>query len=160
AAEVAAAAQVGLRFHPCRGSMDLGRSRGGLPPDDVVEDRDEILAATEAAIAEHHDPAPDSMLRVAVAPCSPFSVTPELLRAPAARAGRRGVRLHTPLAETRDEEAFCRERFGRTPAQYLDDLGWLAGDVWLAHCVHLDAAAIARFGRTRTGVAHCPTSNG
>ncbi|HXM55856.1 MAG TPA: 8-oxoguanine deaminase [Candidatus Dormibacteraeota bacterium] len=159
-AEVEAARHVGLRFHPCRGSMDLGRSRGGLPPDEVVEDRDQILAATERAIDNHHDPAPDSMLRIAVAPCSPFSVTRELLRDCADLARRRGVRLHTHLAETRDEEAFCRERFGRTPAQYVDDLGWLAEDVWLAHCVHLDAAAIDRFGATRTGVAHCPSSNG
>jgi cytosine/adenosine deaminase-related metal-dependent hydrolase len=160
AAEVEAARGIGLRFHPCRGSMDLGRSRGGLPPDEVVEDRDEILAATEAAIDRHHDPAPDSMLRVAVAPCSPFSVTPELLRDSADLARRRGVRLHTHLAETLDEERFCRERFGCTPAEYLDGLGWLAGDVWLAHCVHLDAAAVGRFGATRTGVAHCPSSNG
>ncbi|HSR25212.1 MAG TPA: 8-oxoguanine deaminase, partial [Candidatus Eisenbacteria bacterium] len=160
AAEVAAARQLGLRFHPCRGSMDLGRSRGGLPPDEVVEDRDEILAATEAAIDRHHDPAPDAMLRVAVAPCSPFSVTRELLRESAALARRRGVRLHTHLAETLDEEAFCRERFGCTPAQYLDELGWLAGDVWLAHCVHLETEAIRRFGATGTGVAHCPSSNG
>jgi len=160
AAEVAAAREVGLRFHPCRGSMDLGRSRGGLPPDDVVEDRDEILAATEAAIDRHHDPSPGSMVRVAVAPCSPFSVTEDLLRESAGLARRRGVRLHTHLAETLDEEAFCRERFGRTPAEYLDDLGWLAGDVWLAHCVHLGPGGVRRLGATRTGVAHCPTSNG
>jgi cytosine/adenosine deaminase-related metal-dependent hydrolase len=159
AAEVAAARQVGLRFHPCRGSMDLGRSAGGLPPDEVVEGIDEILAATEAAIDRHHDPAPGSMLRIAVAPCSPFSVSADLLRESAALARRRGVRLHTHLAETLDEEVFCRERFGRTPAQYLDDLGWLAGDVWLAHCVHLDAAAVDRFAATATGVAHCPSSN-
>jgi 8-oxoguanine deaminase len=159
AAEVEAARQVGLRFHPCRGSMDLGRSRGGLPPDEVVEDRDEILAATEAAIDRYHDPAPGSMLRVAVAPCSPFSVTGELLRESADLARRRGVRLHTHLAETLDEDAFCRERFGRTPAQHLDDLGWLGGDVWLAHCVHLGPEAVRRFGATRTGVAHCPSSN-
>jgi cytosine/adenosine deaminase-related metal-dependent hydrolase len=159
AAEVEAARQVGLRFHPCRGSMDLGRSHGGLPPDEVVEDSDEILAATEAAIDRHHDPSPGSMLRIAVAPCSPFSVTGELLRESAALARRRGVRLHTHLAETLDEEAYCRERFGRSPAEYLDDLGWLADDVWLAHCVHLDAAAVRRFGATGTGVAHCPSSN-
>ncbi len=159
AAEVEAACDIGLRFHPCRGSMDLGRSRGGLPPDEVVEDRDEVLAATEAAIDRHHDPSFGSMLRVAVAPCSPFSATAELMRDSAALARRRGVRLHTHLAETADEEAFCRERFGRTPAEYLDDLGWLADDVWLAHCVHLDRSAVARFGATGTGVAHCPSSN-
>ena len=159
AAEVEAARQVGLRFHPCRGSMDLGRSRGGLPPDEVVEDRDEILAATEAAIDRHHDPAPGSMLRIAVAPCSPFSVTEELLRESADLARRRGVRLHTHLAETLDEEAFCREQFGMRPVDYLDDLGWLGDDVWLAHCVHLSDAEVARFGATGTGVAHCPGSN-
>jgi cytosine/adenosine deaminase-related metal-dependent hydrolase len=159
AAEVEAAREVGLRFHPCRGSMDLGRSSGGLPPDEVVEDRDEILAATEAAIDRHHDPAPDSMLRIAVAPCSPFSVTGELLRESATLARRRGVRLHTHLAETLDEERYCRERFGRSPVEHLDDLGWLAGDVWLAHCVHLDETAVLRFGATGTGVAHCPSSN-
>jgi cytosine/adenosine deaminase-related metal-dependent hydrolase len=159
AAEVEAAREIGVRFHPCRGSMDLGRSRGGLPPDEVVEDRDEILAATEAAIDRHHDPAPGSMLRIAVAPCSPFSVTEELLHESAALARRRGVRLHTHLAETLDEDVYCRERFGRTPVEYLDDLGWLADDVWLAHCVHLDAPAVRRFGATGTGVAHCPSSN-
>jgi cytosine/adenosine deaminase-related metal-dependent hydrolase len=159
AAEVEAAREVGLRFHPCRGSMDLGRSRGGLPPDEVVEDLDEILSATEAAIDRHHDPAPGSMLRVAVAPCSPFSVTAELLRESAALARRMAVRLHTHLAETLDEETFCRERHGCTPAQYLDGLGWLADDVWLAHCVHLEPAAVRRFAATGTGVAHCPSSN-
>jgi cytosine/adenosine deaminase-related metal-dependent hydrolase len=159
AAEVEAAREIGLRFHPCRGSMDLGRSRGGLPPDAVVEDRDEILAATEAAIDRYHDPSFGSMLRVAVAPCSPFSVTGDLMRESAGLARRRGVRLHTHLAETAEEEAFCRERFARTPAEYLDELGWLAGDVWLAHCVHLDGPAVARFGATGTGVAHCPSSN-
>jgi cytosine/adenosine deaminase-related metal-dependent hydrolase len=158
-AEVAAARQVGLRFHPCRGSMDLGRSRGGLPPDEVVEDMDEILAATEAAIDRYHDASPASMLRIAVAPCSPFSVTRDLMRESAALARCRGVRLHTHLAETVDEEAFCQERFGCTPAEYLDQLEWLADDVWLAHCVHLAPAAIVRLGQTGTGVAHCPSSN-
>jgi cytosine/adenosine deaminase-related metal-dependent hydrolase len=158
-AEIAAAREIGLRFHPCRGSMDLGRSRGGLPPDSVVEDLDEALAATEAAIDRHHDPAPASMLRIAVAPCSPFSVSVELMRESAALARRRGVRLHTHLAETVEEEAFCRERFGRTPAEYVDELGWLDGDVWLAHCIHLSASAVARLGRAGTGVAHCPSSN-
>jgi cytosine/adenosine deaminase-related metal-dependent hydrolase len=159
AAEVAAARAIGLRFHPCRGSMDLGRSRGGLPPDEVVEDRDEILSATEEAIDRHHDASPDSMLRIAVAPCSPFSVSEDLLRESAALARRRGVRLHTHLAETLDEEAFCHERFRRTPVEYLDDLGWLADDVWLAHCVHVETPAVRRLGETGTGVAHCPSSN-
>ncbi len=159
AAEVAAAVGLGIRFHPCRGSMDLGRSRGGLPPDEIVEDRDSVLAATEAAIERYHDPSPGSMLRIAVAPCSPFSVSGELMREAAALARRRGVRLHTHLAETVEEEAYCRERFGRTPVQYLEDLGWLGDDVWLAHCVHLDSASVRRFGDTGTAVAHCPSSN-
>ena len=159
-AEVEAARTVGLRFHPTRGSMDLGQSRGGLPPDSVVEDVDAILAASSDAIDRFHDPSPGSMLQVALAPCSPFSVTADLLRASAALARERGVRLHTHLAETLDEEEYCLERFGVRPAQYLDDLGWLGPDVWLAHCCHLDEAEVRRFGETGTGVAHCPTSNG
>jgi cytosine/adenosine deaminase-related metal-dependent hydrolase len=139
--------------------MDLGRSVGGLPPDEVVEDRDAILAASEAAIDRFHDPAPGAMLRVALAPCSPFSVTQELMAETAELARRRGVRLHTHLAETFDEEVFCLERFGVRPVQYLEDLGWLGDDVWLAHCVFLDEAEIAQFGATGTGVAHCPSSN-
>jgi cytosine/adenosine deaminase-related metal-dependent hydrolase len=157
--EVQAAASIGLRFHPCRGSMDLGRSDGGLPPDAIVEDRDAILAASEAAIDRFHDPAPGAMVRVALAPCSPFSVTSGLMADAAALARRRGVRLHTHLAETLDEEAFCLERFGVRPVDHLDELGWLGDDVWLAHCVHLDDAEVARFGATGTGVAHCPSSN-
>ena len=158
-ATVAAARDVGLRFHPTRGSMDLGASSGGLPPDEVVEDIDAILAATEQAISDFHDPGPGSMLRMGVAPCSPFSVTGELMRAAADLARDRRVRLHTHLAETADEDEFCAERFGCTPVEYLDSLGWLAGDVWLAHGVHLDDAAIARLAATGTGVAHCPSSN-
>ena len=159
AAEIEAARELGLRFQPCRGSMDLGRSAGGLPPDDIVEDRDEILAATAAAIDRWHDPAPGAMLRVAVAPCSPFSVSDALMTESAELARSRGVRLHTHLAETREEEAFCLERFGCRPVEYLADRGWLGDDVWLAHCVHLDADEVERFGRTQTGVAHCPSSN-
>jgi cytosine/adenosine deaminase-related metal-dependent hydrolase len=159
AAEIEAASRVGLRFHPTRGSMDLGQSKGGLPPDRVVEDRDEILAATQAAIEKHHDPAPDAMVRVAVAPCSPFSVTPELLTDAAGLARRHGVLLHTHVAETLDEEDFCRERFGCAPIEYMDRLGWLGPDVWFAHAVHLDDGAVATLRRTGTGVAHCPSSN-
>ena len=159
AAEIGSAAAVGLRFHPTRGSMDLGASQGGLPPDSVVEDIDAILAATEDAIARFHDPAYDSMVRVAVAPCSPFSATAKLMTEAAALARRHGVRLHTHLAETEDEESFCRERFGATPTEYVDSLGWLGDDVWMAHAVHLDDAAVARFAATGTGVAHCPSSN-
>ena len=159
AAEIQAARELGLRFHPCRGSMDLGRSSGGLPPDEIVEDRDRILAATEEAVARWHDPAPDSLLRIAVAPCSPFSVTGELMRESADLARRLGVRLHTHLAETVEEERFCLDRFGVRPVEYLDDLGWIGPDVWLAHCVHLSAAEIQRLGGAGTGVAHCPSSN-
>ena len=159
-ATITAAADVGLRFHPTRGSMDLGASSGGLPPDAVVESRDEILAATQAAIEEFHDPAPDSMLRIGVAPCSPFSVTGALMAEAAELARRAGVRMHTHLAETADETQFCAERFGCTPVQYVESLGWLGDDVWLAHGVHLDDAAIASLAATGTGVAHCPSSNG
>jgi cytosine/adenosine deaminase-related metal-dependent hydrolase len=159
AAEIDAARAVGLRFHPCRGSMDLGESDGGLPPDSVVEDRDAALAATESAIDRWHDPAPDAMVRIAVAPCSPFSVTPELMRDAAELARRRGVLLHTHLAETTDEESYCRERFGRSSLDYAADLDWLGEDVWFAHAIHLDDAGVKRVGESRTGVAHCPSSN-
>jgi cytosine/adenosine deaminase-related metal-dependent hydrolase len=159
AVEVEAAGELGLRFHPCRGSMDLGKSGGGLPPDEVVEDRDEVLAASEEAIGRFHDPSPGSMLRVALAPCSPFSVTRSLMAEAAELARKKGVRLHTHLAETRDEEDFCLEQYGVRPVEYLEDLGWLGEDVWLAHCVHLNEAEIGRLGETGTGVAHCPSSN-
>src|SRR3954451_8070919 len=157
--EVEAARAIGVRFHPCRGSMDLGRSAGGLPPDEVVEDRDVILAASEAAIDRFHDPSPGAMVRVALAPCSPFSVTRELMADAAELARKHGVRLHTHLAETLDEEEFCLELFGVRPVQCLEDLGWLGEDVWLAHCVHLSADEVRQFGATGTGVAHCPSSN-
>jgi cytosine/adenosine deaminase-related metal-dependent hydrolase len=159
AVEIEAARELGIRFHPCRGSMDLGVSNGGLPPDAVVEDRDEILTACAEAIDRYHDPSPNSMLQIALAPCSPFSVTKELMRESAELARARGVRLHTHMAETVEEEAFCLELFGVRPVEYLDELGWLGPDVWLAHCVHLDEAEIARFVATDTGVAHCPSSN-
>ena len=159
AAEIEAARDVGLRFHPCRGSMDLGRSDGGLPPDEVVEDRDAVLTASAEAADRWHDPTPGSMLRVALAPCSPFSVTGELMRESAELARNRGLRLHTHLAETLDEESFCRERFGASPLEYVESLGWTGPDVWFAHAVHLDDAAVKRIGVTRTGVAHCPSSN-
>ncbi|MFD4441368.1 8-oxoguanine deaminase [Nocardia sp. NPDC058519] len=160
AAEIGAAADVGLRFHPARGSMDLGRSQGGLPPDAVVESIDDILAASAAAIADWHDPSFDAMVRIALAPCSPFSVTADLMRESAALARSAGVRLHTHLAETFDELDFCQQGFGCTPAEYMEQLGWLGEDVWYAHGVHLDDPAIAAMARTGTGVAHCPTSNG
>jgi cytosine/adenosine deaminase-related metal-dependent hydrolase len=160
AAEVSAARELGIRFHPCRGAMDLGQSHGGLPPDNIVEEIGAALSAGEDAIARFHDPRPGALLRVALAPVSPFSVTPELLTETAALARARGVRLHTHLAETTDEEEFCRERFGMRPLELLEQLGWVGDDVWLAHCVHLDESECARMGAAGTGVAHCPTSNG
>jgi cytosine/adenosine deaminase-related metal-dependent hydrolase len=159
-AEISAAQMIGLRFQPARGSMDLGASAGGLPPDSVVEDRDAILTATAEAIDRWHDPAPEAMLKIVVAPCSPFSVSEGLMREGAELARAKGVRLHTHLAETADEDAYCAEHYGCTPTQYAEGLGWLGADVWMAHCVHLDDDAIDRFAATGTGVAHCPTSNG
>jgi cytosine/adenosine deaminase-related metal-dependent hydrolase len=159
AAEIEAARTVGLRFLPTRGSMDLGESKGGLPPDHVVEEIDAILDATAEAIDRHHDPSPDSMLRIGVAPCSPFSVTGDLLAQAAKLARDKGVRLHTHLAETTDEDAFCRERFGCSPVDYVESLGWLGPDVWLAHGVHFDDNGIAALASSQTGIAHCPSSN-
>lgn len=159
AAEIEAAQGLGIRFHPTRGSMDLGQTQGGLPPDNVVEDRDQILIATEDAIRRFHDPADDAMLKIAVAPCSPFSVTGELMKEAAQLARRENVRLHTHLAETIDEENFCQKKFGCSPTDYVESLGWLGPDVWMAHAIHLDDSAIDKFGRTGTGTAHCPSSN-
>jgi cytosine/adenosine deaminase-related metal-dependent hydrolase len=156
---VEAAGELGLRFHPCRGSMSLGESKGGLPPDSVVEDEESILADTESMIKRFHDPKPGSMCRVAVAPCSPFSVTPELMRESAALARRHGLRMHTHVAETLDEEKFCLERFGKRPMELMEDLGWTGDDVWYAHGIHLNDAEVDRVAETRTGIAHCPSSN-
>jgi cytosine/adenosine deaminase-related metal-dependent hydrolase len=156
---VDSARELGLRFHPCRGSMSLGESRGGLPPDSVVEDEDAILADTEAMIKRFHDPSPGSMCRVVVAPCSPFSVTPELMRESAALARRHGVRLHTHVAETLDEERFCIERLNRRPLELMEDLGWTGDDVWYAHGIHLNDGEVDRVAGSKTGIAHCPSSN-
>jgi cytosine/adenosine deaminase-related metal-dependent hydrolase len=156
---VDAARELGLRFHPCRGSMSLGESNGGLPPDSVVEDEDSILADTESMIKRFHDPKPGSMCRVAVAPCSPFSVTPELMRESAALARRHGLRMHTHVAETLDEEKFCLERFGKRPMELMEDLGWTGDDVWYAHGIHLNDAEVDRVAQTNTAIAHCPSSN-
>ncbi|WP_049569001.1 8-oxoguanine deaminase [Streptomyces sp. SBT349] len=158
-AEIRAAAEIGVRFTATRGSMDLGVSDGGLPPDFAVETTEEALRATERAVREYHDPSPNAMLRVAVAPCSPFSVTTELMREAAALARRLGVRLHTHGSETVEEERFCHERFGMGPTAYFESTGWLGEDVWMAHCVHMSDDDIAAFARTGTGVAHCPSSN-
>ena len=156
---VEAARELGIRFQPCRGSMSLGRSAGGLPPDAVVEDHDAILADSERLVEAFHDPGPGSMCRVSIAPCSPFSVTPELMRDSAQLARRHGLRLHTHLAETVDEEEFCFEKFGKRPVELLEDLEWVGTDVWLAHGVHFSQPEIQRLGRSRTGIAHCPSSN-
>ncbi|GAA2468893.1 MULTISPECIES: 8-oxoguanine deaminase [Actinomycetes] len=156
---IRAAHETGVRFTLARGSMDRGESDGGLPPDFAVESLDGALAATEATVKEHHDPSFDAMTQVAVAPCSPFSVSTELLRNAAELARRLGVRLHTHGSETVEEEKFCHELFGMGPTDYFESTGWLGEDVWMAHCVHMNDSDIAAFARTRTGVAHCPSSN-
>src|SRR5438093_7088850 len=158
-AEVQAAREIGVRIVASRGSMDLGASAGGLPPDSVVEEPDAVLADTERLAGELHEPGPGARVQVAVAPCSPFSVTGRLMEESALLARRLGLPLHTHLAETIEEEEYCRELYGCTPVEHLERLGWLAEDVWCAHCVHLSGADVARFGESGTGVAHCPTSN-
>ncbi|WP_433272894.1 8-oxoguanine deaminase [Actinosynnema sp. CS-041913] len=157
---VDAGRRIGIRLHAVRGSMDRGRSDGGLPPDDLVEDIDTALTATEKAIDDHHDPSPEALVRVAVGPCSPFTVSTGLMTGAAELARAKGVRLHTHLAETADEEDQCQAEFGCTPAEYAERTGWLGEDVWLAHTVHLSPAAVRKLGATGTGSAHCPTSNG
>jgi cytosine/adenosine deaminase-related metal-dependent hydrolase len=158
-AEVQAARELGVRIVASRGSMDLGESDGGLPPDELVEDLDAVLADTERLAGGLHEAQRGARVQIAVAPCSPFSVTGKLMEESAALARRLGLPLHTHLAETVEEEAYCRELYGCTPVEYLERLGWLAEDVWCAHCVHLSPDDVARFGATGTGVAHCPTSN-
>jgi 8-oxoguanine deaminase len=158
-AEILAARELGIRFQPTRGSMSRGRSQGGLPPDDVVQAEDVILEDCRRLIREYHDPRPGGMTRIALAPCSPFSVTTELMQRTADLARENGVRLHTHMAETIDEEKYCLEIYGCRPVEYLRRLGWLGQDVWLAHCVHLNADEVKLFGETGTGVAHCPSSN-
>ena len=161
--QFAAAAQLGMRFHGARGSMSLGESQGGLPPDRVTEVESDILHDCRRVVEQYHDPAPFAMQRVVLAPCSPFSVTPALMRESVDLARSFGedanVRLHTHLAETRDEEAFCLAHFGARPVAYAQELGWVGDDVWHAHCVHLNDEEIDRFAASRTGVAHCPSSN-
>ena len=158
--EIRAARELGVRFHPTRGSMSLGQSQGGLPPDRICEDEADILTDCERVIAEFHDPEPYSMLRIGLAPCSPFSVTPELMRKTAELARRHpGVRLHTHLAETIDENRFCEDQFGLRPLPYAESLGWTGDDVWFAHMVHPDNDEIGLMAKTGCGVCHCPSSN-
>ena len=157
--QIEGAAAVGLRFHAARGSMSLGESDGGLPPDSVVEDDETILLDTERVINAFHDPTPGAMTRVVVAPCSPFSVTADLMRESAELARRHGVHLHTHVAETHDEEQFCIETFGRRPVELMEDLGWVGNDVWYAHGIYINDAEIGRLSESGTGVAHCPSSN-
>ena len=158
-AEVQAARELGVRIVASRGSMDLGASEGGLPPDELVEEVDAVLADTERLVGELHETTPGARVQIAVAPCSPFSVTKRLMTESADLARRHGLTLHTHLAETVEEEAYCMELYGATPVEYLTDLGWLGRDVWCAHCVHLSADDVADFAGSDTGVAHCPTSN-
>src|SRR5689334_19681995 len=158
-AEVQAAREIGVRIVASRGSMDLGESDGGLPPDELVEELDAVLAETERLAGALHEPGPGSRVQIAVAPCSPFSVTGRLMEESAALALRLRLLLHTHLAETLEEDAYCQELYGCTPVEYLESLGWLTHDVWCAHCVHLTENDIATFARTGVGVAHCPTSN-
>jgi len=156
---IGAAQDMGMRFHASRGSMSVGRSKGGLPPDAVVEEEASILRDSQRLIEQYHDGSRHAMLRILLAPCSPFSVSRELMRDSAVLARQYGVSLHTHLAENDNDIAYSREKFGLTPAQYAHDLGWVGHDVWHAHCVKLDEEGIALFARTGTGVAHCPCSN-
>ena len=158
-AEIRAAQELGFRFHPTRGSMSLSQKDGGLPPDSVVQDDDTILAASEEAVARHHDAAAGAMIRIALAPCSPFSVTPELMRRTAELAERLDVRLHTHLAEDPDEDAYCLDVYGRRPIEHFEACGWGSDRAWVAHCIYPNDAEVERLGSWGTGVAHCPSSN-
>ncbi len=157
--EIETALAMGARFHPTRGSMSRGRSQGGLPPDDVVQDPETILKDCDRLIAKYHDPKPHAMCRIALAPCSPFSVTTGLLRDTIRFAREKGVICHTHLCETRDEEAYCLQTHGLRPLEYMESVDWVGPDVWYAHGIHFNEAEIDRLARTGTGIAHCPTSN-
>jgi cytosine/adenosine deaminase-related metal-dependent hydrolase len=159
AAEITAASELGMRFHPTRGSMSLSVKDGGLPPDSVVQDDDEILADSERLVDRYHDRSHGAMVQVALAPCSPFSVTPRLMRETAALAERLDVRLHTHLAEDPDEDRFAMETLGKRTIDHFEDVGWMTERAWVAHCIYPDAGEIARLGRAGVGVAHCPSSN-
>ncbi|MBZ5534624.1 MAG: 8-oxoguanine deaminase [Acidobacteriia bacterium] len=157
--EIRAAREMGIRFQPTRGSMSRGRSQGGLPPDDVVQGEVEVMRDCERVVSRYHDAAKFSMCRIALAPCSPFSVTIELMKSTIQFARQHGLRVHTHLAETSDEEGYCQKTYSCRPVELMQSLGWLGPDVWFAHCVHLNHAEVDLFARTGTGVAHCPTSN-
>lgn len=157
--EIEAARETGLRLHASRGSMSLGESQGGLPPDSVVEDEESILKDTQRLIETYHQAQPGAYVQVVVAPCSPFSVTPELMRQSAALARDYGVRLHTHLAETEDEEDFCLDNFGHRPVGYMRELDWIGSDVWFAHSIYVNRDEIDLYSQTGCGVAHCPSSN-
>jgi cytosine/adenosine deaminase-related metal-dependent hydrolase len=157
--QVEAAHRVGIRFHVSRGSMSVGRSQGGLPPDDWVEDADAILADCHRVVSTYHDRSPGAMIQVVISPCSPFTVSPDLMKQSAQLARSLGVRLHTHLAETRDEEEYCKELFGTRPVEYAEEVEWLGEDVWFAHAVHVSDQDLAAMAGTKTGVGHCPTSN-
>jgi cytosine/adenosine deaminase-related metal-dependent hydrolase len=157
--EIRAAMEIGIRFHAARGAMSVGESDGGLPPDDMVEDEDAILRDTQRAIESYHDSKRGAMIRIAVAPCSPFTVSQALMREAAALARSYGVRLHTHLAETADDVAYSLEKFGLLPGDYARAVDWVGADVWHAHCVCLNEREISLFGRTGTGICHCPSSN-
>ena len=159
AADIEGAQRAGIRFHPCRGSMSLSKKDGGLPPDSVVQTEDEILADCQRMIEQYHEPGPFAMLRIALAPCSPFSVTADLMRESVKLAKETGVLLHTHLAETVDEEAYCLRRSGMRPVDLMEDLGWLRNDVWFAHLVVLNESDIAKLSAANVGMAHCPSSN-
>ncbi|MFZ2098614.1 MAG: 8-oxoguanine deaminase [Anaerolineales bacterium] len=157
--EIYAAKEIGLRLHASRGSMSLGESKGGLPPDHVVEEEAFILKDSQRLIEQYHDPNPGAMLQIVLAPCSPFSVTPDLMRLSALLAREKSVHLHTHLAETKDEESYCIEKLGLRPVALMDELKWLGNDVWFAHSVYVNPEEIKAYARTGCGVAHCPTSN-
>lgn len=158
-AQIEAAKTLGIRFHPTRGSMSVGSSKGGLPPDDCTQAEEEILRDGERLVKAYHDASPYSMTRVGLAPCAPFSVSPELMKETAAQAKRWGVRMHTHLCETLDEEAYCLEKYKLRPIDFIESLGWMESNVWLAHMVHVNDGEIARLAKAKVGIAHCPSSN-
>lgn len=158
-AQIEAARVLGIRFHPTRGSMSVGVSKGGLPPDDCTQAEEEILRDGERLVKEFHDPGQYSMCRVGLAPCAPFSVSTELMKETAAQAKKWGVRIHTHLCETLDEETYCLEKYKLRPVDFMESVGWMSGDVWLAHMVHVNDEEIQRLARNKVGIAHCPSSN-